>query len=501
MKATNNNNQKIPNSWHEREILRDKGQFWTPNWIAEAMASYVLLDNGEQIFDPGVGTGAFFRAAKKVANEKNKTVKFFGTEVDPEILKQAVTEGLAKQDLKNVQITDFLLNPPTNQFKAIVANPPYIRHHRLSIEVKSKLRELSARIIGKPLDGRTGYHVYFLIQALKLLQKNGKLAFIMPADTCEGVFASTLWDWISKHYCLEAVITFSPKASPFPKLDTNPIIFLIKNARPDKKIFWVKCMEAGTSELKTWINSRFEWQNSDVLQIKNEELYKAVQTGLSREPRENCFHDVVLGEFVKVVRGIATGDNEFFFLTKDGAKDLNLPNEFLLPAIGRTRDVNGTEEITAETFKNLELSGKKTRLLSLDGRSIEKFPEVIQDYLKRGEKMNIHRRTLIATRNPWYKMEVRSVPKFLFSYLGRRNSRFILNSFGIVPLTGFLCVYPKQNTKEFIEKLWYVLRRPETINNLSLVGKSYGSGAIKVEPRALERLPLPFEIVKEIGLL
>jgi len=30
------------------------------------------------------------------------------------------------------------------------------------------------------------------LQALNLLTKNGRLAFIMPADTCEGVFSKKL---------------------------------------------------------------------------------------------------------------------------------------------------------------------------------------------------------------------------------------------------------------------------------------------------------------------
>lgn len=33
--------QKLPTEWNEREILRDKGQFWTPSWVADAMVAYV----------------------------------------------------------------------------------------------------------------------------------------------------------------------------------------------------------------------------------------------------------------------------------------------------------------------------------------------------------------------------------------------------------------------------------------------------------------------------
>jgi len=45
-----------------------------------------------------------------------------------------------------------------------------------------------------------------------------------------------------------------------------------------------------------------------------------------------------------------------------------------------------------------------------------------------------------------------------------------------------------------------VLRHPDTIANLPLVAKSYGGGAIKVEPRALERLPLPASVLRQAGL-
>jgi hypothetical protein len=97
-------------------------------------------------------------------------------------------------------------------------------------------------------------------------------------------------------------------------------------------------------------------------------------------------------------------------------------------------------------------------------------------------------------------MEVRAAPPFLFAYLGRRNARFIRNTAGVLPLTGFLCVYPLQNDPVLLEKLWRVLNHPDTIANLALVGKSYGAGAIKVEPRALEQLPLPASALAAAGL-
>ena len=71
----------------------------------------------------------------------------------------------------------------------------------------------------------------------------------MPADTCEGKFAKNLWKWISEKFCIEGVITFNEKATPFPNVDTNAIVFLIKNSKPQKKLHWVKANEAYSSDL------------------------------------------------------------------------------------------------------------------------------------------------------------------------------------------------------------------------------------------------------------
>ena len=63
------------NRWVEREQLREKGQFWTPHWVAKAMVSYVVEDSA-LVFDPAVGKGAFYLALKDLTELSD--VKFYG---------------------------------------------------------------------------------------------------------------------------------------------------------------------------------------------------------------------------------------------------------------------------------------------------------------------------------------------------------------------------------------------------------------------------------------
>lgn len=196
------------------------------------------------------------------------------------------------------------------------------------------------------------------------------------------------------------------------------------------------------------------------------------------------------------MRGIVTGDNAFFFMTQSRANELSIPEPLLTHAIGRVRDVEG-DQVSPQDLVRLEKQGRPTRLLNVNGFPLHQLPKTVQEYLKQGEQLGIDKKTLIRTRKPWYRMETRKTPPIMFAYLGRRNTRFIRNRAGVVPLTCLLCIYPKFSDDNFVERLWRVLSAPDTVANLKKVGKSYGGGAIKVEPRALERLPLPKHLVIE----
>lgn len=485
---------KVPHSGPAREALRVKGQFWTPAWIADAMVRYVTTDQCKTIFDPAVGAGAFFAAAKRIS----PTIALQGCDVDAEVL-AAPNAELSLGDFANVKIADFVLAPPAKKLPSIVANPPYIRHHRLSAETKERLKKLCLEITGQTIDGRAGLHVYFLLRALQLLADNGRLAFILPADICEGVFAKPLWQWITKHYCLDAVVTFAPEASPFPNIDTNPIIVLLRRAQPRTTLQWVQCHDAETDDLRQWIASGLPDNAFAAITIHQRDLSEALSTGLSRAPQQQTSSQLCLGDLAKVVRGVATGANEFFFLTREQIKHIGIPEKYFINAVGRTRDVMG-DELTDESLLLLQKANRPTKLLSLNGEPLESYPAALRTYLQYGETLGLAQRPLISQRRIWYKMESRAVPPILFAYLGRRNSRFIRNHAGAIPLTSFLCVYPNRSDEDYIRRLWQALNHPETIANLSLTGKSYGAGAVKVEPRALEKLAIPKRVAEQYEL-
>ena len=482
--------------WTTEETLRAKGQFWTPAWLARTMAAWVLSERPPVLFDPAAGPGTFFAAARSLGFQGS----FAGFELDGAVLARASESGLGPGELQRITIGDFLGSPLRPTYPAIISNPPYIRHHRLDERRKRLLQARAAQWLGFNLDGRVGLHVYFLLKCLQSLSPAGRLAILLPADVCEGVSSARLWRRLSGRFRCDAVITFSEEAAPFPGLDTNALVFLLSNRPPHPRIPWLRVLRPEADAISSALaDPRAGAAGGLAVQACERELEELVSTGLSRPARAHNARGVPLSAFAKVVRGIATGANEFFFLTSSQIRQHGLEKRFFRRAIGRTRDCPAAV-LRARDLAALESAGRPTWLLSLDGAPERLLPAALRAYLIKAEQAGLAARPLIATRRPWYRMEQRAAPALLFAYLGRRDCRFVLNEAGVVPLTGFLCVYPRDQDPQHVRRLWRALNHPATLANLLYVGKSYGGGAIKAEPRQLDALELPAQVIKECGL-
>jgi hypothetical protein len=480
-----------------RETLQRRGQFWTPDWVGRAMARYVLSSGARRVVDPAVGAGALLISAKSVAS---LPIEVAGCEIDPALLKLARTEGLTASDIAHVQVQDYLAPRHVPPEQAIVCNPPYIRHHKLDRYIKCDVRRRLEQWLGVPLDGRLGLHGYFLLRSLQQLGQGGRLAYITSADLYEGKSATGMWTVLATRFRIDGIITFDSRATPFPAVDTNPVICLMAAEPPTAHYHYLRVVRAGTPALGGAVARLRELRgattNGDI-EVQRRAVQAYLACGLARPRLAHADEAVPLGRFLRCMRGIATGANRFFFLTEQEILRRRLPREFFVRAVGRTRDVPA-DEITPDTLQRLDQSGRPTWLLNLRGWSREQLPAAVRAYLREGERLGVAERPLIRQRHHWYWTEQRIPPPFFFAYLGRRHVRFIRNRAGVHALNGFLYVYsqPPHGSPQAIERLWSCMRTPEFLSNLDLVAKTYGGGALKVEPRALERTPIPRSAVR-----
>jgi hypothetical protein len=208
-----------------------------------------------------------------------------------------------------------------------------------------------------------------------------------------------------------------------------------------------------------------------------------------------------LSDLFEVKRGLATGDNKFFILTKEDIERHKLPREFLIPILPSPRYL-AEDVIEADESGNPVLE-KQLFLLSckLQPHEVKKDYPRLWEYLESGRDGKIQERYLCLHRSPWYAQENRPASPFLCTYMGRSNSpkgspfRFILNHSKATAANVYLLLYPKAPLKHLIERrpglariIWEGLGAitPESLVN---EGRVYGGGLHKMEPKELANAP------------
>jgi hypothetical protein len=462
------------------------------------MAIYLGSKSASSLLDPAVGPGVLLAAAKSEA-KKLKSVTAY--EIDPSVISTHESQnGFAKSQITDLRITDFIADEQLLEVDAVIANPPYLRHHKIPATLKSRCQDLVYQTLGINIDARAGLHIYFLVKALSHLKNGGRLSFLVPADTFEGVFSKPLWKAIAEKYHVEGILTFAPKAAAFPGVDTNASVVFIEKAKPTGNFRWFRWIGEDPSKLSEAVRHGFNDQNVEAnrlgLEVSILATESAIETGFTRLHTSEPENGVPLNEFATMMRGVASGSNEFFLMTKTRFEELGISERNFVRTIPRVRDAS-VPQITLEFLNQLDSAGRPTYLLSVDSET--PIEGALKSYLDTGEELGINKGALVSMRKKWYFMEKRIPVPILFAYLGRRNNRFIDAQTEITPLTGFLCVYPKQGVDK--KKLLKALNHPSSIQELSRIGKSYGDGAVKVEPGGLRKMIIPLDALVASGLV
>lgn len=218
------------------------------------------------------------------------------------------------------------------------------------------------------------------------------------------------------------------------------------------------------------------YNNSDLSADTKWKVYYQGQNS----PRYNNL--VPFSKYAKVMRGIATGANDFFTFNMNKAREYGIGEECLLPCICRSADVKGNI-FTLDDFNKLKSNDKKVFLLNAENSKSENTTA----YIKQGETDGINKKHLTSKRNPWYALEKRPPAPIWVSVFNRNGLRFVRNLANVSNLTTFHCLY--LNTEQFSEisiDLFLAYLLSETAHSIfNDNAREYGNGLQKFEPNNL----------------
>lgn len=450
--------------------IRKLGQVWTPEDIANAMAMWAARP-GRPCVDPSCGSGRLLDAAAR-------WTQVIGVDVEPNFLKSHHDIHLG--DYMSAETRALL--PEDCDF---TVNPPYVRHHAMSPKRKATLRaETSAQ--GLRLRGTVGLHAFFVFRVVMSMLPGSRASLLLPTDLFEGESASELLAWTATKVRLAAVACTLPETDLFEGLDARGLLLFLEAPLPEtisspSDVPWAAIGPVERPHLTEWVRCGF--RHPAVPTIMRE-----IACVTATPSRSECTRTDVprLGDIARVSRGLVAVDASWALLTSAGLRDAGLPQEAFRRIIRRAGDLPRGAELTETALDAMDARGIPTWMFSPSPEHAT-HPAVAA-MLIRGIAMGMPKRPSAVSRNPWWKPERRETPPWLFGYFGPVGPhRFVHNLSDAAPLTGHLCIYPRPGCEAELDA---ALSNPRTCLGIPLVGKCHGT-AYKVEPRALERLPLP----------
>lgn len=505
----------------DQKERRKMGQFWTPENISDLMIDILLEINPENILDPCIGPGTFIKSLKQkfplfpgtitslelhpllfeIANITLYNSPFsieimlndFLT-VNLENLQFSRKGPLAFNSIKHLQ--SYFEKKESRGFDGIICNPPFSRHHVLSMEIKQRIGKEIEDTFGGNFNRISSLFMYFILKSLTLLLKNGRMVFITPTISFESRNSKYLKAILKKEFTLPLIIVFHHSLNIFPSVDTAACIFIIEGKKPKStditKLLIVKEKISSNMVVDILNKKDTTYVTNSIAEIHSKKQFKLDPD--SNWTNSSSFLDIYdrrnlveISDLFRVMRGVATGNNSYFTFTDEDIEAHNINRKFIVPTLSKTRHIQKLV-LTKQDFNNLRKQNRKVWLLYLQECVDKTTDKDLLNYIEHGIELNVYKGSLVKTRKIWYSTEKRDIPIYIFTYLSRGNPRFILNEAEVRPLNTFLMIFPKKKDKlsqDEIILFWAILNSKNTLQSLRAVGRSYGGDTLKVEPKEM----------------
>jgi adenine-specific DNA-methyltransferase len=468
---------------------------------APRVASDTATTTPIRFLDPAVGTGSFYEALR-AASTTRRVERAVGLEIDPHY--GLPSAQLWKNTTLDYRLEDFTHADPEPRFNLLICNPPYVRHHHLTTEDKSRLIARTHAASGMKLSGLAGLYCHFIGLAHQWMEEGGLAGWLIPSEFMNVNYGAAVKQYLLERVTLLHIHRFDPNDVQFADALVSSAVVWFRNTPPPKN-HSVRFTLGGTLERPD------TERNIPASALAHEKKWLRFPEATVRSPADidgganirGAVKDPVIGDFFRIRRGLATGDNRFFMLTREEIRRRKLPIEVFRPILPSPRYLL-TDEIATNPDGN-PIVDRQLFLLdtALDEREIQTRYPSLHAYFAEGKQRALHERYLCKHRARWYAQENRPAAPILCTYLGRQDNardrpfRFILNRSKATAANVYLMMYPTgalaravDNNPQLIEQVWAALN---TITPEQLLGEGrvYGGGLHKLEPRELASVPAP----------
>ena len=469
------------------------GQFATPTGLASDVLAYArtLLPSKAPVrfLDPAIGTGSFYSALLREFPSKQIEAAC-GFEVDPHYGKPA--RDLWTRHPLSITLGDFTTAKPPGKgrgFNLLICNPPYVRHHHMDKAAKARLLAATAAASGIQMAGLAGLYCYFLGLSHAWMEPDGIAGWLIPSEFMDVNYGVPVKRYLLSQVELIRIHRFDPNELQFGDALVSSAVVWFRNRKPEAG-HQVEFSYGGT------LAAPKVSRKVPLLALQG----AAKWTSLATDGVRAISDGLRLADFFDIKRGLATGDNSFFIMTRDQIKARGLPLGLFKPILPSPRYVE-SDIIEADADGVPQIA---RQLFLLDCRLPESEVEArypaLAAYLATGRD-TVGKTYLCSRRSPWYAQENRPPAPFVCTYMGRNMEkrdkpfRFLLNRSRATTANVYLLLYPTPvlalalaSDPQLGRRVWEFLNGIDAATLLG-EGRVYGGGLYKLEPKELANVP------------
>jgi adenine-specific DNA-methyltransferase len=476
-----------------------RGGYYTPDKLARYLSDWAIRDGRERILEPSSGDGNFLVATLESLNArfpKRRAAEIVSVELEAgeERKARARTRALAANQQISWHSGDFFhlfdRLRCEERFDVVLGNPPFIRFQYFDAESR-EIAFAHLRQAGYRPTKLANAWAAFIQLSIELLNDGGRLAMVVPAELLQVGYAAELRQRLSEKFAHIVIVGF--RRLVFPEIQQEIVLLLAEGKRDrgtaNSDIHTVEFNDG--EDLLATNHLRDAVSHMPARHTRRGMKWTALFLGDSEyaalDEAERSDKAIPLGTFADVDIGIVTGRNGFFVLTDELRQQLRA-DPYVLQIVGRTSALKSIR-FTAHDFEEHQ-NEKPSYLLDLTGHAEATLPAPLREYLRRGEREEIHLGYKCRIRRRWYDVPSIYVPD---AFLFRQIHMYPLLVANEAHATSTDTVHRVRFRQQVDAKLLCAC----FFNSLTLAwsevaGRSYGGGVLELEPREAEELPIPF---------
>lgn len=476
---------------------KDLGAFYTNKCLSDTICAWAITSPDSTVLEPSFGGCSFLRSARdrlvSIGSETSLS-QLYGCDIDTDAFLHLANVFERLVDIEKFHEGDFLDQdfPAAwpELFGSVVGNPPYIPYQKIPVEQREQvLKQLS--LLGLNLDRRASLWAYFVALSIPYTETGGRAAWVLPSSFLYANYSKRLRSFIANNFAETRAFELKERQFLLEGTEEKTIVVLCKRKLnqaqdgaatdiPLERCHGAKDLPAAIQRWDTGKTKDVSYCGTSIIDnLSNTPsvLVKRLQS------HKSCRK---LSEFLGVKIGLVTGNNRFFLLNEHDREALNIEPSELIKILPRFHFASGMNYSDADQ-EDLIQSGGKGYLVSADNPDCGS--DHVRMYLDQYDEEQIASCSTFKKRSVWCKSDDGAPPDAFFPVMQHHGPKLVLNDGGYNCTNSIHRVYFKENLSKTDRKL-ISLSLLSTFSQISaeFCGRSYGSGALKHEPREAERI-------------